>query len=360
MERASDILLAARARWLAEVERRRCFAKDGYLSAAAWLADRGRMSFSAAKREVCTAVALDRMPMARAALAEGEISSSAAQVLVSVRETNPEEFRGAEEALVDAAREVSVRELTAAAVEWSREADAASGELERRLYERRSFTLSPTPTGTWRARGELDPETGQVVRTAMRSVTDTKAREGLDLRTSEQRGADAIGEICRQWLDLGDRPTVAGERPHVTLTVDVDALRDRSGRSRFEDGGPVTAETARRIACDASLARIITRGRSEPLEVGRRTPVVSAALRRAVVLRDEHCRFPGCDRPQSWCDAHHVVHWADGGVTSLSNLVLLCRPHHRLVHEEFGIELRDGNPVFRRPHGSPLEDRAPP
>ena len=146
----------------------------------------------------------------------------------------------------------------------------------------------------------------------------------------------------------------------MTLTVDVEALRERSGHSTFEDAGPVAFETARRIACDASLARIITRGRSEPLEVGRRTQAVSAALRRAVVLRDEHCRFPGCDRPQSWCDAHHVVHWADGGETSLPNLVLLCRPHHRLVHDEFGIELRDGKRVFRRPDGSPLEGRAPP
>ena len=317
------------------------------------------MSFSAAKREVCTAVALAQMPVAREALAEGAISASAADVLVTVRETNPTEFEGAEEALVDAAREVSVKELTATAAEWSREADARSGELDRRLYDRRSFTLSPTPTGAWRARGELDPETGQVVRTAMRAVTDAEAREGLDLRTSEQRGADAIGEICRQWLDRTDRPTIAGERPHLTVTVDVEALGG-DGRSTFEESRPVSSETARRIACDASLARIITRGKSEPLEVGRRTPVVSAALRRAVVLRDEHCRFPRCDRPQSWCDAHHVVHWADGGETSLSNLVLLCRPHHRLVHEEFRIELRDGTLVFRRADGSLLDGRAPP
>lgn len=101
-------------------------------------------------------------------------------------------------------------------------------------------------------------------------------------------------------------------------------------------------------------------GRSEPLDVGRRTPVVSPAMRRAVIVRDRHCRFPGCDRPHTWCDAHHVVHWADGGPTAMLNLVLLCRRHHRMVHQPggFRLELAEGRPVFRRPDGSVLEDRS--
>ncbi|MBI2237094.1 MAG: HNH endonuclease [Actinobacteria bacterium] len=108
--------------------------------------------------------------------------------------------------------------------------------------------------------------------------------------------------------------------------------------------------------------RVVMAGRSEPLDVGRRTPVVPPAIRRAVILRDGHCRFPGCDRPHTWCDAHHVVHWADGGPTALPNLVLLCRRHHRMLHHPggFRLELADGRPVFRRPDGSVLEDRAPP
>jgi hypothetical protein len=162
-------------------------------------------------------------------------------------------------------------------------------------------------------------------------------------------------------LDSTDRPQVSGERPHVTITVDLEALEGRSGfRCELGDAGAITAETARRWACDASIARVITIGRSEPIEVGRRTPVVPASLRRAVVVRDGGCRFPGCDRPDGWCDAHHVRHWADGGPTSLSNLVLLCRPHHRLIHQRFGMEMVQGRPVFLRPDGSPLEDRAPP
>lgn len=102
------------------------------------------------------------------------------------------------------------------------------------------------------------------------------------------------------------------------------------------------------------------KGSSEPLDVGRKTPVISAALRRALAVRDRGCRFPGCDRPRSWCDAHHVVHWADGGATELANLVLLCRRHHTLTHGPFRAEMSETGPVFRRPDGTIIEDRAPP
>jgi 5-methylcytosine-specific restriction endonuclease McrA len=108
--------------------------------------------------------------------------------------------------------------------------------------------------------------------------------------------------------------------------------------------------------------RVVMAGRSEPVDVGRKTAVVPPAMRRAVIVRDRHCRFPGCDRPHRWCDAHHVVHWADGGSTAVQNLVLLCRRHHRLVHDRggFRLQMQDGRAVFKRPDGSVLEDRAPP
>ena len=106
------------------------------------------------------------------------------------------------------------------------------------------------------------------------------------------------------------------------------------------------------------MTRVVLAARSEPLDVGRRTPVVPPAIRRAVLARDRHCRFPRCDRPQRWCDAHHVVHGADGGETSVSNLLLLCRRHHRLTHTRFPLEMLDGRAVFRRADGSVHTDRA--
>jgi len=250
--------------------------------------------------------------------------------------------------------------------------------------------------GMVRLDGALDPETGEALMTALRAVVDAESRSRGedDERTPAQRRADALGEICRQWLDRADRPAVAGERPHVTVTVDAEVLRgertpspgvttpvtdpsDMSGpsesigpaessrlpaASELDHVGPVHFEVARRLTCDASVMRVVMAGSSEPLDVGRRTPVVSASIRRAVIVRDRRCRFPGCDRPPTWCDAHHVVHWADGGPTAVANLLLLCRRHHRLVHQRGGFQLEpaDGRPVFRRPDGSILEDRGPP
>ena len=222
-------------------------------------------------------------------------------------------------------------------------------------------------------------ESGESLLTALRAIMDAESRGGGDdPRSPAQRRADALAEICRQWLDHSGRPSLGGERPHVSITLDVDALRTAgaaptapappsaermaAGTAELDHTGPVHPELARRIACDASIMRVVMAGRSEPLDVGRRTPVVPAPMRRAVILRDGHCRFPGCDRPQTWRDAHHVVHWADGGPTAVGNLVLLCRRHHRMLHEPGGFRLRleDARAVFRRPDGSVLEDRAPP
>jgi hypothetical protein len=148
----------------------------------------------------------------------------------------------------------------------------------------------------------------------------------------------------------------------VTVTMDVRDLKGSPGMSELDHVGTIHANAARRLACDASLTRVVMAGPSEPLEIGRKTPVVPPALRKAVRIRDRNCRFPGCGRPHAWCDAHHIRHWADGGETALSNLLLLCRPHHRLLHEGgFGLRMIDSQPVFRRPDGSVIEDdRGPP
>jgi len=362
IERAGRILEAERARRLAEVERRGSYGRDGYLSISSWVMQRFQLAWSVATQRVRWARALEEMPVTAQALASGEVSSSAVAVLVAGREAHPEKFARAEAMLVQAARSLQIRDLTRAVAYWRQAADAERADREAdRAFERRRLHVSPTLEGMVRVDGDLDPETGQVLITALRCVEDTWARGTDDRRTSTQRRADALGDICRWWLDASDRPEVAGERPHVTVTVDLESLEGRVGyRCELDDVGPIVSETARRWACDASVARVITKGRSEPLDVGRRTPVVPTALRRAVVVRDGRCRFPSCDRPHSWCDAHHVRHWADGGPTALPNLVLLCRPHHRLVHGGFRVEVVDGTPIFFRSDGTPLEDRGPP
>ena len=289
---------------------------------------------------------------------------SAVRVLVAAREVSVEAFQRCERQLVQAARIHSVSELARVGAFWREAAeqeDAPGGEA--RLRARRRLHASASLMGMVRVDGDLDPETGESLLTALRAMLDAESRSGADDdRTPAQKRADALGEICRQWLDLAERPIVAGERPHVTVTVDAAALGGGSDAGELDHAGPVGADAVRQLACDASVMRVVMSGRSEPLDVGRRTPVVPPSMRRAVTVRDRRCRFPGCDRPHTWCDAHHVVHWADGGPTALSNLVLLCRRHHRMIHwGRFRLELSGGGPMFRRPDGSLLlEDRAPP
>jgi hypothetical protein len=391
LHRAVEQLEAERLRRLAEIERRGLFQRDGHLSAAAWLADRHRVSPGAARDHVRFAGALRTMPATARALEAGQVSLSGARVLAAAQTAEPDAFSGDEELLLAAARLHSVRDLGRAVAFWRMRVEVERGDdPEETLLARRRLHASVLLDGMVRVDGDLDPETGESLLTALRAVMDAEARApgaDQDPRTPAQRRADALGEVCRQWLDRPDRPIVAGERPHVTLTVAVESLagEDRTAAlsgmaadgaapdgALSHDGvpepphldhvGPVTTTTARRLTCDAAVMRIVMAGPSEPLDIGRRTKVVSPPLRRAVIVRDRGCRFPGCDRPHTWCDAHHVVHWADGGPTSFDNLLLLCRPHHRLIHRPggFTLDVLHGRPMFRRPDGSTLGDRAPP
>lgn len=362
LQRASRVIESELARRVAEIDERGIPGRDGALAITSWLASRFQLAWSAAAGLVRRGRTLPEMPLVRDAFADGELSSSAVSALQEARQADADAFRGSESMLVDAARNLSHRDLRIAVAYWRQAVEPDVAELRaERQHEQRRLHVSPMLSGMVRVDGDLDPETGQTFITALRSIQDAETRSGPDLRTPAQRRADALEILSRSWLDRSDRPAVAGERPHIVVTVDLEALEGRTGRRcEFEDAGPITGETARRLACDASVSRVITSGRSEPLDVGRRTPVVSPAMRRAVVLRDGGCRFPGCDRPHAWCDAHHVRHWLDGGETALPNLVLLCRPHHRLVHAGFRVVMEGSGPAFFRKDGAWIEDRAPP
>ena len=383
LQRASELIELERLRRVGEIERRGSFGADGHLSITAWLVDRCRMGWGAARDEVRMARGFASMATTRAAVDDGELSMAAARVLVGAREADPEAFGEAEAALVHAARVHPVSDLRRVVAFWKDRVEREQGEQGADLRSGRRLHASVTFDGMVRVDGDLDPLTGESLLTALAAVLDAEARTRGpdDERTPAQRRADALGEVCRGFLDRGDRPVVAGERPHLTITVPVEVLAgsaggasgspdgaadpgrmDLAGMAELGHAGPVPAELARQLACDASVMRVVLGARSEPLDVGRRTPVVSPAIRRAVILRDRHCRFPGCDRPQAWCDAHHVTHWADGGRTALENLLLLCRRHHGLVHRPggFGLAIEGGAPVFRRADGSVLQDRGPP
>jgi hypothetical protein len=376
MRRAKERLESLDLRWLAQLEKRRTFERDGHLSATSWLAATQDVSWGEAKRQVETAKALQEMPIVFSALDDGSVSLSAARMLVRARDVDPDAFARAEALLVDAASQDSLPVLQRTLARWRYKTTVGTGgSADDQLFERRSLNAGVVWGGVVRLEGDLDPETGEMFLTAIGAVMDaeTRARTEEDVRTPAQRRCDALAEVSRRFLDRLDRPSVAGERPHVVLTVDAGALAGvgkspsdplvdlHRPEAELDRTGPTGIDAALRISCDSSVMRMVLSADSQPLDVGRRTPVVPPSLRRAVIARDRTCRFPGCDRPQTWCDAHHVRHWARGGDTALSNLVLLCRRHHRLVHTgRFGLEMVDGRPIFTRPDGSRLDLRAPP
>jgi hypothetical protein len=189
------------------------------------------------------------------------------------------------------------------------------------------------------------------------STFDTPA----ETPTMAQQQADALALVAETALHHGIDPGAPGERYQVVVHVDAPVLADPDapGQSVLEDGARVSSDTARRLACDAS--RVVMRHDPDGrvVEVGARTRTIPPALRRALQHRDRGCRFPGCGLP--FGQGHHLKHWARGGPTTLSNLALLCRRHHRAVHEEgFTVDREpDGTLVFCRPNGQPLPDVPP-
>ncbi len=187
----------------------------------------------------------------------------------------------------------------------------------------------------WNVSGELDPESGHIVSKALNARVDPTNLDPSDGRSHAQKSADALVDMCKHVLDHDDTVvTSGGEKPHVTVTVDYQTLTGASRRLLEIDGTPVPPETMRRLTCDAGVVRVVVDGEGQPLDVGRKVRTVAPAIRRALDLRDAGCTWPGCDAPTSWTDAHHIVHWADGGDTSLNNMQRLCRRHHTTTHQD--------------------------
>jgi hypothetical protein len=303
-------------------------------STAGWLSWQTRQGPRQAARLVQLARALDRrLPATRAALTAGEISIGHAEVLArGTHDLGEDIVEAGEPTLLDCARRLTLHQLRAAVTHWR--AHMAPEQAEKDFtadHDRRRLFVSPTIDGLVILDGQLDADSGNTVLTAISALAGPGG--GADPRTSAQRRADALVELARHALDTAELPDTGGERPHVNVTIDLTALSTATGAADLDFTGPVPAERARQLACDAGISRIITAGASQPLDVGRRTRTVPAQLRRALAARDRGCRFPGCDRPPGWCDAHHRHHWADGGPTVPANLVLLCRLHHNMIHQ---------------------------
>jgi Domain of unknown function (DUF222)/HNH endonuclease len=331
---AAERLHAELVHTVGEFDRRGLAARSSNLSTKAWLVRMCRWSKGKASRIVAQARSLVDMPGTLVAARDGAVTAEAVQMLTACHVRNREAYASHEGVLADVASYLDIDELRQAInlfeqqVNTSQLIDSARNrELNANVY------LSRTLDGMWRLDGWLDPERGAIVDEAIRSHVDPTLIDSSDRRTMAQRRADALADICNYTLTHdADLVTSGGERPHLTVTVDYEALADVTGPLPDIDGVVVDPAALRRIACDAGVVRIITDGESQPIDVGRRTRTIPPATRRAVEHLHRTCGWTGCDRPTRWCDIHHIEHWADGGRTDLDNLVPLCRYHHGIVH----------------------------
>ena len=334
LHRAINRLQAEATRTLEAFDRTNAYEVDGSLSAASWLRHRCNLSYGTASNQVQLARRLPELPQAQAAFASGDISSAHVSLMArTVDQVGLEPVRDQERVLVEAARQLDPRMFRQVTVHLRHCVDP-DGALEdaNQAYERRGVWLSETMDGLFVLNGTLDPEGGAILRTALAAV-EGKPVPG-DERSARQRRHDAMVDLARHRLDVGDLPTSGCQRPHLTVTADLEVLAKKApGAGLLNWEQLVPAETVRRLACDCSVTPIVVGSDGEPLSVWRARRTIPAPMRRAIMLRDKHCRFPGCDRPVAWADGHHLRHWIDGGPTAMWNVWLLCRAHHRLVHE---------------------------
>jgi hypothetical protein len=208
-------------------------------------------------------------------------------------------------------------------------AEAIDEDHDERDREQ-TLSVSETLHGRREITGNVDAIGGQILERALSLATTDDA--DAEVRTAKQRRADALIDICRFFLDnhtakISDN--ARRHRPHLNVVVDVDdALA-----GRFIDGTIAPGALIETLLCDCDLHRVLASGRSGVLNYGRSARTAPPDLFNVIALRDGHCREPGCDRPPSWCDAHHVEMWEDGGVTSYGNMVLRCARHHHLWHK---------------------------
>ena len=309
----------------------------GSLGPAEWIRNNCRMSAAATSSSVCAGQRLARIPETEQALHAGEIGFPHLAMLAST-ERAVSVARGApafdERQLLQQAREHSVSRFRFDCAS-AREAADAAGFLTEHLtdMEWRSFELTPADRGVL-IRGRLDLVGAAVVRTALESLAK---RDGADdRRPRSQRMGDALVELANHGLDAGVLPSIAGQRPHLTVTTTLDKLAGTPGApaAELEYAGPIPAATLQRLACDAEVSRVVFGPGSVLLDAGRARRVASPAMRRAMVARDQGCVWPGCERPPAWTAAHHLAHWTrDGGKTEVGNMASLCHRHHEKVHE---------------------------
>lgn len=371
-----------------QADRRRLAKAAGAAATASWLAGTSGRHPAGCGRDVKLARALDGEPLAatREALAAGTIAADQARVVADAITRLPDEAGSdvrskAQTYLLEQAQTFNAKDL---AILGNRVLDVIDPDLADRILAKkladdeakaertRELRLSPDPATEGfctRIHGRLDPETAEMLRTALDPLSKPRPTDanGPDTRTPDQRRGDALHEMLRRYLRSGASPTSHGLRPQVVVTVTDRGLANTTGLARYlHTGTPVSAQTAERYACDGEVRLHHddpARSRSDSMVLTDPIRFFTGRLRRLLELRDRGCAFPGCDRPCGWCEGHHIIAWLKGGRTTLDNGVLLCGHHHRLVHrDEWRVRMADDRlpefvpPDYIDPRQEPLRN----
>ncbi|MGY1780358.1 DUF222 domain-containing protein [Geodermatophilus sp. SYSU D01036] len=342
--------------------------RDGQRSMTSWLRGHCRLSTAEAARLVRNGRALEHLP----ALAEAHDAGlvSAEQVAVAARAVTPERLAAAAAAGVDLAVIDAV--LTGVAVERTHAdlvqvvqhycTDLDPDGPEPDPTEQRSLTLAKHADGSLSFRGHLDAVGGERLQTALEAHVQADRPAG-DERSRAQRLGDALVQVADNALAAGMLPQLRGHEPQVAVVVNLDDLVDPAGSpnaGRMGFGATISAARARWLACDGAVSRVVFGPDGAPLDLGREQRLMSRHIRKAAEFRDGGCVFAGCGAPTWWCDVHHLIHWIDGGDTSLENAALLCERHHTKVHHGFRVERQpDGRWHTYRPDGTEITTPAP-
>ena len=351
-QQAADASRAHHLQVLAEAEKREATRRLTSLSTAGWLVDQNSHSPRAARDDVRLAMGLSQTPLVADALADGRVSAEQAGAILNGLRRLPEDFDDDQrtavvEQLVGFAASFDPSQLSrlvnrtieVVAPEVAEEADRKAVErLDAAQRRDRYVTWRQDPDGAWVFRGKLPTVAGQQLVNLLRAIS-AKHRTNVLLAGGQiercQAAADALGVLVDHYQSCGQAPTFGADRPRVTVTIDYDVLIGKLGTATLLDADiQLTAQQARRLACDAEILPVVLAGKSVALDVGRSRRLFAGKLRQAIITRDRGCTFPGCDRPPAECEAHHRKPWWAGGKTRLKDGVLLCTYHHHQVEPD--------------------------
>src|SRR5438094_628684 len=344
-----DLLQLEQSRLAAELEAGEEWDRDGFNSPYDWIRINCHLPGNVAGSYLTVGAHLPQLGQSVEAVLKGEIGYAHLAVMARTADAVGAAFD--ENQLLPLAREHSAGKFHYKCLHYRHSVDAkAYAAEESEQVENRRLHLSTVQDGSLLINGVLDPAGGAAVRTALEPLARKSGEH--DDRVLDQRYADALVELAS-----------GGKPANIQVTASVETLKGLAGAAgaEMEFSLPISAAAVQRMACDCSVTRVLLSQESVTIDVGRAKRIVSAPLKRALKARDGHCRWPGCERPASWCDGHHVIHWIDGGGTDLDNLVLLCRRHHRMVHEGGWqlIKTESGQIITIAP-SSPFMGKSPP